>query len=105
MRIVSLLPAATEIVCALGLADDLVGITDACEVPDTAGPRVVARAADPSPGPGSARLDVDDTLAACGCVRKGGTALRGPERQAGLSVSSMARAAALSVNHTALSSV
>jgi iron complex transport system substrate-binding protein len=64
MRIVSLLPAATEVVCALGLADDLVGITDACEVPDTAGPRVVARAADPSPGPGSARLEVDDALVA-----------------------------------------
>jgi iron complex transport system substrate-binding protein len=64
MRIVSLLPAATEIVCALGLADDLVGITDACEVPDTAEPRVVARAADPRPGPGSVRLDVDDALVA-----------------------------------------
>ncbi len=62
MRIVSLLPAATEIVCALGLADDLVGITDACEVPDTAGPRVVARHAHPSLGPGPARLEVDDAL-------------------------------------------
>jgi iron complex transport system substrate-binding protein len=64
MRIVSLLPAATEILCTLGLADDLVGITDACEVPDAAGPRVVARAGDPSPGPGSARLEVDDALVA-----------------------------------------
>ena len=33
MRIVSLLPSATEIVCALGLEDDLVGITHECDYP------------------------------------------------------------------------
>jgi iron complex transport system substrate-binding protein len=33
MRIVSLLPAATEMVWALGLADDLVGISHACDFP------------------------------------------------------------------------
>ncbi len=44
MRIVSLLPAATEIVVALGLADDLVGMTHACSVPGTRGrPAVVTR--------------------------------------------------------------
>ena len=39
MRIVSLLPAATEIVWALGLEDDLVGISHACDFP----PGVVGR--------------------------------------------------------------
>ncbi len=34
MRICSLLPSATEIVCALGLADDLVGISHACDYPE-----------------------------------------------------------------------
>ena len=33
MKIVSLLPSATEIVCALGLEEDLVGITHECDFP------------------------------------------------------------------------
>jgi iron complex transport system substrate-binding protein len=33
MRIVSLLPSATEIVCGLGLRDDLVGVTHECDYP------------------------------------------------------------------------
>ncbi|HXF82492.1 MAG TPA: cobalamin-binding protein [bacterium] len=39
MRIVSLLPSATEIVCALGLADALVGVSHDCDYP----PEVRAR--------------------------------------------------------------
>jgi iron complex transport system substrate-binding protein len=39
MRIVSLLPSATEIVCALGLVDDLVGVTHECDFP----PEVVGK--------------------------------------------------------------
>lgn len=38
MRIVSLLPSATEIVCRLGLADLLIGVSHACDFP----PEVVA---------------------------------------------------------------
>ena len=33
MRIVSLLPSATEIICALGLERDLVGISHECDFP------------------------------------------------------------------------
>jgi iron complex transport system substrate-binding protein len=33
MKIVSLLPSATEIICSLGLADQLVGVTHECDYP------------------------------------------------------------------------
>ncbi|MHA2647403.1 MAG: cobalamin-binding protein, partial [bacterium JZ-2024 1] len=33
MRIVSLLPSATEIICALGLQDHLVGVSHECDYP------------------------------------------------------------------------
>src|SRR5690348_14593716 len=33
MRIASLLPSATEIICALGLADSLVGVSHECDYP------------------------------------------------------------------------
>ncbi|HEX6130857.1 MAG TPA: ABC transporter substrate-binding protein, partial [Actinomycetota bacterium] len=36
MKIASLLPSATEIVYALGLGDDLVGVTDECDYPPEA---------------------------------------------------------------------
>jgi iron complex transport system substrate-binding protein len=35
MKIASLLPSATEIICALGLEDSLVGITHECDFPQT----------------------------------------------------------------------
>jgi iron complex transport system substrate-binding protein len=35
VRIISLLPSATEIVCALGAAEGLVGISHECDFPDT----------------------------------------------------------------------
>ncbi|SCG41038.1 ABC transporter substrate-binding protein [Micromonospora coxensis] len=48
MRLVSLLPSATEIVYALGLGDDLVGVTFECELPpaDRADRTVVVGGAD-----------------------------------------------------------
>jgi len=39
MRIVSLLPSATEIVCAIGLGDELVGVSHECDYP----PDIVGR--------------------------------------------------------------
>ena len=63
MRIVSLLPAATEIVFALGLGDELAGVTDACTFPFGArGLPIVARTTtDPrDAGARAQRLVLDD---------------------------------------------
>lgn len=48
-RIVSLLPSATEIACALGLADELLAVTHCCDYPEDqiAGKPVVVRSALP----------------------------------------------------------
>lgn len=62
MRIVSLLPAATEILFELGLGDELTGVTDACAYPPEARLRpVVARTvADPRASDGAPGLVLDD---------------------------------------------
>jgi hypothetical protein len=74
MRIVSLLPSATEIVCALGLRDQLVGVSHRCDYPpEIEGVAVVtsrgraaglrtwtAAPAAPVPGPGF--VSPDDEL-------------------------------------------
>jgi iron complex transport system substrate-binding protein len=55
MRIISLLPSATEIVAALGGAGDLVGVTHACDYPPTvdALKRVTACGVDTDAAPGT----------------------------------------------------
>ena len=63
MRIVSLLPAATEIVFALGLGDELAGVTEACTFPfEALGLPIVARTTtDPRAADARApRLVLDD---------------------------------------------
>jgi iron complex transport system substrate-binding protein len=56
MKLVSLLPSATEIVYSLGLGDDLVGVTDECDFPPEAVTKpVVSRSALPSSRPLSSR--------------------------------------------------
>jgi iron complex transport system substrate-binding protein len=59
VKIVSLLPSATEIVYALGLGDDLVGVTDECDFPPQAVTKpVVSRSALPQGRPlGSGEID------------------------------------------------
>jgi iron complex transport system substrate-binding protein len=57
VRIVSLLPSATEIVCALGLGDELVGVTHECDYPPAVkGTPVVTRDARPTAGAPSAEI-------------------------------------------------
>ena len=60
MRILSLLPSATEIVAALGRLDALVGITHECDHPPAARglPRVTASAVDAAAAPGAVDAQV-----------------------------------------------
>ena len=58
MRIVSLLPSATEIVFALGLGDELVGVTHECDFPpEVAGDPQVTRSTNDLAGRSSREID------------------------------------------------
>ena len=58
MRIASLLPAATEVVCALGARADLVGVSHECDFPpDVIGLPVLTRARRTAPGPHASETD------------------------------------------------
>jgi iron complex transport system substrate-binding protein len=57
MRIASLLPSATEIVCALGLTDSLVGISHECDFPPEVIGRPVLTEAKIDPSQDSAAID------------------------------------------------
>jgi iron complex transport system substrate-binding protein len=60
MRVVSLLPSATEIVCALGLSDALVGVSHECDYPAEVVrdlPRLTRSAIPAGPGVTSAEID------------------------------------------------
>jgi iron complex transport system substrate-binding protein len=66
-RIVSFLPASTEIVCALGLVDHLVGVTHECDYPPAAKEKpVVVRSAIPTDTMSALEIDraVSDRLRA-----------------------------------------
>ncbi|MGZ6266345.1 MAG: ABC transporter substrate-binding protein [Candidatus Limnocylindrales bacterium] len=86
MRIASLFPAATEIVCALGLRDQLVGVSHRCDYPpEIEGIAVVTRplaAVDPGEEMGPTALDRPALLASrpdLVIVREGGP---GPNAEA-----------------------
>ena len=63
MRIVSLLPAATEIVLALGLGEELAGVTHRCDVPPHAGDPLVVTRRSADDGPDTLDDDAMDEAA------------------------------------------
>lgn len=62
MRIVSLLPSATEMVCAVGAADELVGISHECDYPAAIASRAVLTSA--RIGPLRSSRAIDDAVRA-----------------------------------------
>ena len=66
MRVVTLLPAATEMVMALGGADSLVGVSHECDYPPAVGrlPRLTASPIDPSASSGKIDSEVRRLTAA-----------------------------------------
>ncbi|HLB38962.1 MAG TPA: cobalamin-binding protein [Actinomycetota bacterium] len=64
MKIASLLPSATEIVYALGLGDDLVGVTDECDYPPAAVTKPVISRSALSQGHLQTPREIDDAVRA-----------------------------------------
>jgi iron complex transport system substrate-binding protein len=64
MKIASLLPSATEIVFALGLGDDLVGVTDECDYPPAAVTKPVISRSALSQGHLQTPREIDDAVRA-----------------------------------------
>ena len=79
MRIVSLLPSATEIVFALGRGDDVVGVTFECDYPPEARTRRVVSTSALPEGLTAAEIDavVTERIAA-GRTCTASTAMRSP---------------------------
>ena len=74
MRIVSLLPSATEIVCLLGLEDSLVGVSHECDFPPKALrlPKVVSCDFDPA---GLSEREIDEKVRAAMEAGRGACAI------------------------------
>ena len=64
MKIASLLPSATEIVYALGLGDDLIGVTDECDYPSAAVTKPVISRSSLSQGHLQTPREIDDAVRA-----------------------------------------
>ncbi len=64
MKIASLLPSATEIVDALGLGDDVVGVTDECDYPPAAVTKPVISRSALSQGHMQTPREIDDAVRA-----------------------------------------
>ena len=67
MRIVSLLPSATEVLFALGLGDSVVGVTHECDFPaEVAGKPVLVR---PRVDSGADAVEIDALITPGGATR------------------------------------
>jgi iron complex transport system substrate-binding protein len=62
LRIVSLLPSATEIAFALGLGDDVEAVTDGCDYPAAAGDKPVVSRSKLTVGASASAADIDGAV-------------------------------------------